>query len=59
MFNGKVGKRMSNEYLKNKNILLVDDEEDILEFVSYNLKLEGWEVQTATNGLDAIKMAKF
>lgn len=39
-------------------ILLVDDEEDILEFVSYNLKLEGWEVQTATNGLDAIKIAK-
>ncbi len=39
-------------------ILLVDDEVDILEFVSYNLKLEGWEVQTATNGLDAIKLAK-
>lgn len=39
-------------------ILLVDDEEDILEFVSYNLKLEGWEVKTASNGTTAIVLAR-
>lgn len=38
-------------------ILLVDDEKDILEFVGYNLKKEGYEVYTATNGKDAIRLA--
>lgn len=38
-------------------ILLVDDENDILEFVSYNLKKEGYDVVTATNGKEAIKLA--
>ena len=35
-------------------ILIVDDEPDILEFVGYNLKKEGYEVQTATNGREAV-----
>ena len=39
-------------------ILLVDDEEDILEFLSYNLKKEGYEIVTAINGLEAISQAK-
>jgi len=39
-------------------ILLVDDEKDILEFVSYNLKKEGYQVKTASNGRDAIEIAK-
>ena len=39
-------------------ILLVDDEPDILEIVGYNLKNEGYQVFTAKNGLEAIKMAK-
>jgi two-component system alkaline phosphatase synthesis response regulator PhoP len=43
---------------KNKKILLVDDETDILEFVSYNLSKEGYEVTTATNGKEAIQKAK-
>lgn len=38
-------------------ILLVDDENDILEFVSYNLKKEGFDVFTAANGKDAIRVA--
>ncbi len=38
-------------------ILLVDDEPDILEFVGYNLTKEGYQVETATNGRDAIKVA--
>ena len=39
-------------------ILLVDDEEDILNFLSYNLKKEGYEVYTALNGHDGIALAK-
>lgn len=39
-------------------ILLVDDEEDIIEFLSYNLKLEGFNIYTATNGFDAVKTAR-
>lgn len=38
-------------------VLLVDDENDILEFVSYNLKKEGFDVYTAANGKDAIRVA--
>ena len=43
---------------KNIKILLVDDEPDILEIVGYNLSNEGYEVITAENGLEAVKMAK-
>lgn len=39
-------------------IVLVDDEEDILNFLSYNLKKEGYEVYTALNGHDGIELAK-
>lgn len=39
-------------------ILLVDDEEDILEFLSYNLKKEKFEVYTSNSGIDAINKAK-
>jgi two-component system alkaline phosphatase synthesis response regulator PhoP len=45
------------DYSKFK-LLLVDDEEDILEFLSYNLKKEGFKVSTADNGLTAIEKAK-
>ena len=38
-------------------ILLVDDEVDILEFVRYNLVREGYEVFTAQNGAEALKVA--
>jgi two-component system alkaline phosphatase synthesis response regulator PhoP len=38
--------------------LLVDDEPDILEFISYNLVKEGFEVFTCGNGKDAIRMAQ-
>ena len=39
-------------------ILLVDDEEDILEFISYNLEKEGYKVFTAKNGLEAVASAE-
>ena len=38
-------------------ILLVDDEQDILDFLSYNLEKEGFEVHSANNGRDAITLA--
>ena len=38
-------------------ILVVDDEEDIVEFVTYNLKKEGFQVNTARNGREAIRVA--
>lgn len=40
-----------------QKILLVDDEQDILEFLSYNLKKEGYHVYTASNGKEAIAVA--
>ena len=43
---------------ENYKILLVDDEEDILEFISYNLEKEGFKVYTASNGVEAIEKAK-
>jgi two-component system alkaline phosphatase synthesis response regulator PhoP len=46
---------MSNNKQK---ILIVDDEPDILELIEYNLKKEGYQVYTATNGLEAIQSAK-
>ncbi len=38
-------------------LLLVDDEPDILEFLSYNLRKEGFQVFTSTNGHDALRLA--
>lgn len=39
-------------------ILLVDDEPDILEIVSYNLSSEGYQVFTAKNGMEGVAKAK-
>lgn len=39
-------------------ILLVDDEPDILEFISYNLRKEGFTVTTASNGVEALQIAR-
>lgn len=38
-------------------ILVVDDEPDILEILSYNLKKEGYQVYTASNGEEAVEKA--
>jgi two-component system alkaline phosphatase synthesis response regulator PhoP len=38
-------------------ILLVDDENDILEFLCYNLRNEGFEIFSARNGQEAVAMA--
>ncbi|MDA1144412.1 MAG: response regulator transcription factor [Bacteroidetes bacterium] len=46
---------MNNKDIK---ILLVDDEPDILEIVSYNLSTEGYQVYTASNGAEGVAKAK-
>jgi two-component system alkaline phosphatase synthesis response regulator PhoP len=46
---------MENSNIK---ILLVDDEPDILEFMEYNLKKEGYQVLQAKNGKEAVDVAK-
>jgi two-component system, OmpR family, alkaline phosphatase synthesis response regulator PhoP len=40
------------------SILLIDDEQDILDFLSYNLKKEGYKVYTANNAQEGIQIAK-
>lgn len=44
--------------MKTDKILIVDDEPDIIDLIEYNLEKEGYEVKSATNGLDAIETAK-
>ena len=39
-------------------VLIVDDEPDILEFINYNLKREGFKVYQASNGREAIEIAQ-
>ena len=46
---------MDNSQIK---ILLVDDEPDILEFMEYNLKKEGYKIVTGKNGAEAVEIAK-
>lgn len=40
-----------------KTILIVDDEEDILQILRYNLEKEGYLVKTATDGAQALEVA--
>ncbi|HPM78974.1 MAG TPA: response regulator transcription factor [bacterium] len=40
------------------HILVVDDEEDILELVRYNLAKEGYQVDCVASGEEALKLAK-
>ncbi len=44
--------------MENIKILIVDDEPDILEFLEYNLKKEGYNVFSASNGEQAIEIAQ-
>jgi len=45
---------MNNDQIR---ILLVDDEPDVLEFLGYNLRKEGYQIFTCNNGKDAISKA--
>ncbi len=44
--------------MANEKVLVVDDEEDILELVRFNLEREGYRVTTADRGETALKTAK-
>lgn len=41
-----------------KKILVVDDDAELVELVSFNLKHAGYSIGTASNGVDAIKKAR-
>ncbi|UXP32577.1 response regulator transcription factor [Reichenbachiella agarivorans] len=41
-----------------KKILVVDDEVDILDLLKYNLEKEGYEVEVAETGMEAVNIAK-
>ncbi|MEZ7886073.1 MAG: response regulator transcription factor [Flavobacteriales bacterium] len=43
--------------MSGEKILLVDDEQDIVELLEYNLLKEGYQVRTASNGKEALKIA--
>jgi len=47
---------MSNK--QNQKVLVVDDEVDILELLKYNLKKEGYDVKTCTDGEKAVELAR-
>jgi two-component system phosphate regulon response regulator PhoB len=40
--------------LKTEKIVVIEDEDDILEVIAYNLKREGYEVITSTSGEDGL-----
>ena len=48
-------KKMNTETFK---ILLVDDEPDIVELLSYNFRKKGFEVNSAINGIEGLKVAQ-
>ena len=48
----------NGKHLGKQKILVVDDEPDILEFIEYNLINEGYEVMTAPDGEEALRIAK-
>jgi len=44
--------------MANNTILLVDDEADIIDFLSYNLQKEGFKIVSACDGIEALELAK-
>jgi DNA-binding response OmpR family regulator len=40
--------------VKTDKIVIIEDEEDILEVIAYNLKREGFDVTTSTSGEDGL-----
>ncbi len=44
--------------LTDVKVLLVDDEQDVLEFLGYNLRKEGFVVYTASNSREALRIAR-
>ncbi len=44
--------------LRGHTILLVDDEPDILEFLSYTIRKEGYKIFTASNGEEGVRLTQ-
>ncbi len=44
--------------MSKEKILIVDDEEDVLELVRFNLEREGYKIETAVSGEEALTTAK-
>jgi two-component system alkaline phosphatase synthesis response regulator PhoP len=44
--------------MQKQRILIVDDEPDILDMLEYNLQNEGYDVERATDGDEAMRIAK-
>ncbi|MBU5317115.1 response regulator transcription factor [Clostridium bornimense] len=44
--------------MSNEKILIVDDEEHIVELIKFNLEANGYRTITASNGLEALELAK-
>lgn len=49
---------MANSEATSGKILIVDDEEDIVQFLTYSLKAKGYLIDTASDGNEALKKAK-
>ncbi|MEM7647141.1 MAG: response regulator, partial [Pseudomonadota bacterium] len=48
----------SNQLSKNKQVLLVDDEEEIRDFLKYSLENEGYQVFDTDNGKNALEIVR-
>ena len=48
---------MSKDSIR-RNVLIVDDEEDIVDFLKYNIEKEDYRVYTAENGEKAVEMTR-
>ena len=44
--------------MNNEKVLIVDDEEHIVELIKFNLEANGYKAITASNGLEALELAK-
>ena len=44
--------------MNSKKVLIVDDEEHIVELLKFNLEIEGYQIYTANNGVDAVKLVQ-
>jgi len=58
LISSTISSSSSTMKMHKETILIVDDEEDIVELIKYNLGNEGYAVLTAYTGEDAIKIAK-
>ncbi len=55
MFGSIMNLEKRQTVLKTEKIVVIEDEDDILEVIAYNLKREGYEVITSTSGEDGLE----